>query len=107
MFVEVKEIELLPEPAMIAELRLLDPLEVGVEVGLRVEGRAVDPGELGVLLVAAPVRTGSFSASKRLRASSAETSSRVHWRPSASSRRISSSIRGRSSSRIGSGNSKS
>ena len=44
---------------------------------------------------------------KRRRASSAEISSRDHSRPSASSRAISASIRARSSSWIGSGNSKS
>ena len=34
---------------------LLEPLEVRVEVGLRVERRAVDAGQLRVALVAAPV----------------------------------------------------
>src|SRR3954447_12019767 len=58
MLVEVEEIEWLSQPPMIAALRLLDPFEVRVEVGLRVEGRAIDPSQLGVLLVAAPVRTG-------------------------------------------------
>ena len=52
---EVEEVELRAEPAMVARARLLEPLEVGVEVGLRVERRAVDPCELRVLLVAAPV----------------------------------------------------
>ena len=41
---------------MVARARLLEPLEVRVEVGLGVEGGSVDPRELGVLLVAAPVR---------------------------------------------------
>ncbi len=49
------EVELAPEPAVVALLRLLETLQIGVEVGLRVEGRPVDPGQLGVLLVAAPV----------------------------------------------------
>ena len=40
---------------MVARARLLEPLEVGVEVGLRVERGAVDPRELGVVLVAPPV----------------------------------------------------
>ena len=52
---EVEEVELAAEPAVVARLRLLEPLEIRVEVGLRVEGGAVDPGQLGVLLVAAPV----------------------------------------------------
>ena len=43
---------------MVARARLLEPLEVGVEVGLRVERGAVDPRELRVLLVATPVRAG-------------------------------------------------
>src|SRR4029453_3618160 len=40
---------------MVALLRLLEPLEVRVEVGLREEGRAVDARQLRVLLVPAPV----------------------------------------------------
>ena len=52
---EVEEVELAAEPAVVARLRLLEPLEIGVEVGLRVEGGAVDPRQLRVLLVAAPV----------------------------------------------------
>src|SRR2546423_10605097 len=52
---EVKEGELRTEPAMVATFRLLDPSQVGVEVGLCIEGRAVDPRQLLVLLVAAPV----------------------------------------------------
>ena len=47
-----------PEPAVIVRPRLLEPLEIGVEVGLREERRAVDPGQLRVLLVAAPVGAG-------------------------------------------------
>ena len=43
---------------MVALARLLQPLEVRVEILLRVEGGAVDPGQLLVLLVAAPVRAG-------------------------------------------------
>ncbi len=41
---------------MVARLRLLEPLEVRVEIGLRVERGAVDPRQLRVPLVAAPVR---------------------------------------------------
>ena len=55
VLVEVEEVELDAEPAVVARLRLLEPLEIGVEVGLRVEGGAVDPGQLRVPLVAAPV----------------------------------------------------
>src|SRR5918912_1303060 len=45
-----------PEASVVAPLRLLDPLEVRVERLLRVEGGAVDPRQLRVPLVAAPVR---------------------------------------------------
>ena len=56
MLREVEEVELRAEPPVVARARLLEPLEVRVEVLLRVEGRAVDARELRVLLVAAPVR---------------------------------------------------
>ena len=52
----MKEVELLPELAVIAWSSLLQPLEVGVEIGLGVEGGPVDARQLSVLLVAAPVR---------------------------------------------------
>ena len=55
MIGEVDEVELAPEPAVVALLRLFETLQIGVEVGLRVEGRPVDPRQLLVLLVAAPV----------------------------------------------------
>ena len=63
---EVEEVELAAEPAVVARLRLLEPLEVGVEIGLRVEGGAVDPGQLRVLLVAAPVGAGERGQLDRL-----------------------------------------
>ena len=37
------EVEVDPEAPVVAALRFLDPLQVRVEVGLREEGRAVDP----------------------------------------------------------------
>ena len=43
---------------MVAQPGLLEPLEVGVEILLRVERRAVDARELRVLRVAAPVCAG-------------------------------------------------
>ena len=43
---------------MVVRARVLEPLEVRVEVVLREERRPVDPRQLRVLLVAAPVRTG-------------------------------------------------
>ena len=47
-------------------LRLLEPLEVRVEVGLAEERGAVDPGQLRVLLVAAPVGAGEAGQLERL-----------------------------------------
>ena len=55
-----------PEPAVVAALRLLEPLEVRVEVGLRVERGAVDPRQLRVVLVAAPVRAREAGQLERL-----------------------------------------
>ena len=52
----MKEVELGSEPAMIPRPRLLQPLEVGVEILLGEERGAVDPGQLRVRRVAAPVR---------------------------------------------------
>ena len=63
---EVEEVELRAEPAVVALLRLLEALEVQVEIGLRVEGRPVDPRQLRVLLVAAPVRAGEAGQLERL-----------------------------------------
>ncbi len=64
--VQVEEVELDAEPAVVAPLRLLDPFEVRVEVGARVERGPVDPGQLLVVLVAAPVRTGQAGELHRL-----------------------------------------
>ena len=55
---EVEQVELRADAAVVVRPRLLEPLEVRVEVGLREERRSVDPGQLRVLLVAAPVRAG-------------------------------------------------
>ncbi len=51
---------------MVASARLLEPLEVRVEVFLREEGRAVDPRQLRVVLVAAPVGAGEAGQLHRL-----------------------------------------
>ena len=53
-----EEAELGAEAAVVARLRLLDPLQVGLEVLLREEGGAVDPGQHLAVLVAAPVGAG-------------------------------------------------
>src|SRR5207245_2925134 len=52
------EIELRAEPAMVASPRLLEPLQVPLEILLRVEGRPVDPGQLRIRRLAAPVGPG-------------------------------------------------
>ena len=64
--VEVEEVELSSEPAMVARPRLLEPLEIGVEVGLGEERRPVDPRQLRVALVAAPVRAREACQLERL-----------------------------------------
>ncbi len=56
--VEVEEVELRAEPAVVACLRLLEQLEARVEVLLGEERRPVDPGQLRVVRVAAPVGAG-------------------------------------------------
>src|SRR5205814_8685300 len=55
---EMKEIEPLPEHAMVALARLREPLEMRVEILLRVEGGAVDARQLRLRRVAAPVGAG-------------------------------------------------
>ncbi len=63
---EVEQVELRAEPAVVPLLRFLEALEVQVEIGLRVEGRPVDPRQLRVLLVAAPVRAREAGQLQRL-----------------------------------------
>ena len=53
-----KRSELAAELAVVALPRLLEPLEMLGEILLRVEGRTVDPRELRLVRVAAPVRAG-------------------------------------------------
>jgi len=66
VLVEVEEIELNAEPAVVAPLCLLEALEMKVEILLREEGRAVDAGELLFGRVAAPVGTGEPGQLERL-----------------------------------------
>jgi hypothetical protein len=66
VLVEVEEVELLPEHAMVALASFLQSREVRVEVLLRVEGGAIDPGELRVRRVAAPVGAGQAGQLQRL-----------------------------------------
>ena len=53
---DAEEIELLAEYAVVARLDLLEVLEVGFEILLREEGRAVNALELLVVFFAQPVR---------------------------------------------------
>src|SRR2546429_1627883 len=54
-FLNRKQIELLPQHAMVALLRLFDLLEMSVEIFLREERSPVDALQLLILLVAQPV----------------------------------------------------
>ena len=58
VLVEVEQVELRAEPAVVARAGLLEPLEVRVEILLAEERRPVDARQLRVLLVAAPVGAG-------------------------------------------------
>src|SRR6185312_3803873 len=57
VLVEVDEVELSAQAAMVARLRLLETRKVGVEILRLVERRSVHTRELGLGLVAAPVGT--------------------------------------------------
>ena len=61
-----EEAELGAEAAVVARLRLLDPLQVLLQVLLREEGGAVDPGQALAVLVAAPVGAGDRAQLDRL-----------------------------------------
>ena len=63
---EVEEVELRAEPAVVAAPSVLEALEVRVEIRLRVEGGSVDAGQLLVVLVAAPVGAGDARQLERL-----------------------------------------
>ena len=66
VLVEVEEVELRAEPAVVALLRLLEQLQARVEVLLAEERGAVDPGQLRVVRVAAPVGAGERGELERL-----------------------------------------
>ncbi len=75
---EREQVELDAELPVVAALGLLQPQQVRVEVLLGRPRGAVDPGELRVLLVAAPVRAGDRGQLER-----AEPAGRGHVRPEA------------------------
>ncbi len=58
LLVDPEELEVATERPVVTALDLLQPLEIRVELRLRRPDRAVDPLQLGVVLVAAPVRAG-------------------------------------------------
>jgi len=72
---EGEQVELRAELAVVAPLGLLDPLDVGVETRLVGPRGAVDPRQLRVLLVAAPVRAAHGGQRER-----AQPSGRGHVR---------------------------
>src|SRR5439155_18233448 len=63
---EMEEVELLSQAAVVALARLLEPLEIGLEVLWVVERRPVNAGELRPLLVPAPVGAGEREELHRL-----------------------------------------
>ncbi len=58
LLLQVEEVHLLGDPPVVALRRLLEPGQVGVEVGLRAEGDAVDALQHRTTRVAAPVGAG-------------------------------------------------
>ena len=55
LFLNGKQVQLLPEPAMIAPLGLFQPVQIFVQLLLRVEARAVDALHLRIAFLAFPV----------------------------------------------------
>src|SRR5579863_2943547 len=55
-FLNGKQVQLLPEAAMIAPLGFFEPVKVFVQLLLRVEARAVDALHLRIAFLAFPVR---------------------------------------------------
>ena len=78
-FLLVEEAHLAAETAMVALLRLLDAMQVGLQVLVREEDRTVDALELGVVPVAAPVGARHLRELERL----AELARRGQVRPQA------------------------
>ena len=66
LFLQVEQLLLLADPAVVALLRLLDPLHVGLELLFIGPGGAVDALQLLVLGVAAPVGAGDAQQLERL-----------------------------------------
>src|SRR5579884_2208431 len=58
LLVEAEQLELLAKAAMVALARLLQALQVGVQLGLRRPGRGIDARELLAFRIPAPIGTG-------------------------------------------------
>ena len=58
LLLEVEQVHLLPDLAMVALLRLFEPHEIGVELLPVQPARAIDARELRIVLVAAPIGAG-------------------------------------------------
>ncbi len=78
LLVEAEQVQLLQQAAVVAGLDLRQLLEMGVQLGLRLEGGAVDALQHGPLLVAAPVRPGDGE-----QLEGADLPGRGHVRPAA------------------------
>ena len=65
-FLNGEQIQLLPEHAMIALLRLFNLVQVLVELFLRVERSPVNPLQLRILLIPKPVRARDVQQLERL-----------------------------------------
>ena len=76
---EVKQIELAAELAVVALLGFLDLLQIGVEVFLFRKRRAVDPRQHRIVAVAAPIGAGDLHQLERI----ADLAGRRHVRPAA------------------------
>ena len=59
-FLEMEQVHLAAEPAVVALLGFLDLLEIGVELFLLGEGGAVDAGQHRVVAIAAPIGAGDL-----------------------------------------------
>src|SRR6266542_673405 len=79
LLLEVEQVELAAEAAVVAPLGLLEPEEILVELLLVRPGGAVDPLQLGILRVAAPIGAGDVHQLKGL----AQPPGRRQMRPDA------------------------
>ena len=66
LFLDVEEVHGRPDLAVVALLGLLQPLQIGGEIGVAGPGRAVDALQLGVVLIAPPIGAGQLGQLERL-----------------------------------------